>query len=234
MDGAMLVLRVVLRVLGVVILYRLVAGIVRKLFHFPAPAFIGAFLDSDLRRALQPPGPLIERSGIREGMTVLEVGCGSGAYTTFVARAVGPQGQVCALDIQAAMLRQLGKKLSRPEHRDIRNVKLYERSAYDLPFDDETFDVVYMVTVLPEIPDPGRALSEARRVLKAGGKLAVSEFLPDPDYPLRSTTVRMGQAAGFAVDVVLGNLWTYTVRFAKPGVGGRDGQADRPSSLSGG
>jgi ubiquinone/menaquinone biosynthesis C-methylase UbiE len=215
MDKAKLVLRITLRVLGILVLYRIVAGIVRKLVHFPAPAFIGAFLDSDLRRALQPPGPLIERSGIREGMTVLDVGCGSGAYTTFVARAVGPRGKVCALDIQAAMLRQLRKKLDRPAYRDIRNVELYQQSAYDLPFADGTFDVVYMVTVLQEIPDPGRALREARRVLKAGGKLAVSEFLPDPDYPLRSTTVKMGQAAGFTVDAVLGSFWTYTVRFNK-------------------
>ena len=215
MDRAKLALRIGLRILGVLILYRIVLVIVRKLFHFPAPAFIGTFLDSDYRRALQPPGPLIERSGIRAGMTVLEVGCGSGAYTTYVARAVGPEGQVCALDIQAGMLRQVEKKLGRPTYRDIRNVRLFERSAYDLPFDDETFDVVYMITVLPEIPDPGRALAEARRVLKAGGKLAVSEFLPDPDYPLQSTTVKMGQAAGFTVDAVLGNFWTYTVRFTK-------------------
>jgi ubiquinone/menaquinone biosynthesis C-methylase UbiE len=142
------------------------------------------------------------------------VGCGSGAYTTFVARAVGPDGRVCALDIQAAMLRQLRDKLNKPAYRDIQNVELFERSAYDLPFDDETFDVVYMITVLPEIPDPGRALCEIRRVLKTGGKLAVSEFLPDPDYPLRSTTVKLGQAAGFTVDAVQGSFWTYTARFS--------------------
>jgi len=215
MERIKRVLRIGLSVLGVVVLYRIAAGIVRKLFHFPAPAFIGAFLDSDLRRALQPPGPLIERSGIQEGMTVLEVGCGSGAYTTYVARAVGPEGRVCALDIQSGMLQQLERKLTRPEYRDIRNVELYERSAYDLPFDDKTFDVVYMITMLQEIPDPARALVEARRVLRVGGKLAVTEFLPDPDYPFSSTTAKMGQAVGFTVDAVLGNFWTYTVRFTK-------------------
>jgi ubiquinone/menaquinone biosynthesis C-methylase UbiE len=216
MGTAKLLLTIVLGIPGFLILYRIAINLVRKVVHFPVPAFVGAFLDSDLRRALQPPGPLVERSGIREGMTVLEVGCGSGAYTTFVARAVGTEGRVCALDIQAAMLRRLRQKLSRPEHQDIQNVELYEKSAYDLPFDDGIFDVVYMITVLQEIPDPRRALAEAKRVLKAGGKLAVSEFLPDPDYPLRSTTVSIGQAAGFTVDAVLGNYWTYTVRFSRP------------------
>jgi len=76
-------------------------------------------------------------------------------------------------------------------------------------------DRVYMVTVLPEIPDRSRALREVRRVLKSGGILAVTEFLPDPDYPLRSTTIRICQNEGFVVDASSGNLWNYTVRFKK-------------------
>jgi ubiquinone/menaquinone biosynthesis C-methylase UbiE len=55
---------------------------------------------------MQPPSKLIGISGVKEGMKVLEVGCGSGAFTTFVARAVGREGQVFALDIQPEMLKQ--------------------------------------------------------------------------------------------------------------------------------
>ncbi len=73
-----------------------------------------------------------------------------------------------------------------------------------------------MVTVLQEIPDRQKALKEAKRVLKSGGILAVSEFLPDPDYPLVLTTVKLGETAGFIVDKALGNFWNYTVRFTKP------------------
>ena len=210
------ILRPVLKALGIFIIYQIVIRIVRKRYHFPAPAFIGRALDSDFRRKLQPPDILIERSGIRPGMAALEIGCGSGAFTTFVARAVGDEGVVHALDIQPAMLQQLRRKLERPENRDIHNIHLHQASAYDLPFDDETLDLVYMITVLPEIPDPRRALAEARRALKPGGILAVTEFLPDPDYPLMSTTIRLGQSAGFTLDAGLGNLWNYTVRFKKP------------------
>lgn len=212
----MTALKVILIILGALLLYQVLIRIIRKSYHFPAPAFIGRFLDSDIRRWLQPPDKLIERSGIKPGMTVMELGCGSGAFTTFVARVVGEQGKVYAVDIQPAMLEQLEKKLARPGNRDIKNIELRQASAYALPFEDLSLDLVYMVTVLQEIPDRNRALQEIKRVLKPDGILAVTELLPDPDYPLRSSTVRLGQAEGFVLDASLGNLWNYTVRFTKP------------------
>jgi len=212
----MTAVKIILIVLGAFFLYQVLVRIIRRFYHFPAPAFIGRGLDSDLRRWMQPPDKIIERSGIRPGMTVMDLGCGSGAFTLFVARVVGEQGRVYATDIQPAMLRQLERKLARPENQGIRDIELKQASAYELPFPDVSFDLVYMVTVLQEIPDKGRALREIKRVLKPGGILAVSEFLPDPDYPWRSTTIRMGERHGFILDAALGNLWNYTVRFRKP------------------
>ncbi len=207
---------VLIAILGLLLLHQVVMRIVRKLVHFPAPAFIGRFLDSNYRRKLQPPDKIIQRSGITKGMRVLEVGCGSGAYTTFVARAVGEEGKVYALDIQPEMLQQLEHKLAKPENEDIKNIELVNSSAYDLPFDDGSLDLVYMVTVLQEIPDRSKALQQVRRVLKPGGVLAVTEWLVDPDYPWKSTTIRLGREAGFHLDEALGNFWQYTVRFRKP------------------
>jgi len=146
----------------------------------------------------------------------MELGCGSGAFTLFVARAVGEEGKVYAVDIQPAMLKQLERKLARAENQDIKNVELKQAGAYHLPFEDGALDLVYMVTVLQEIPDRARALREIRRVLKPGGILAVTEFLPDPDYPLRSTTIKICQREGFVLSDNLGNFWNYTVRFMKP------------------
>jgi len=197
-------------------LWQVLIRAIRKLYRFPAPAFIGRFLDSDLRRWRQPPGKLIERSGIKPGMMVMDLGCGSGAFTPFVARAVGEQGKVYAVDIQPAMLRQLEGKLAKAENQDIKNIELRQASAYELPFEDRFLDLVYMVTVLPEIPDRGRALREIKRVLKPGGILAVTELLPDPDYPLRSTTIKLCRREGFVLGSNSGNLWNYTVRFKKP------------------
>jgi len=216
LDFLMWTFRSLLYILIIFLGYQILIRIVRKMIHFPAPAFIGRFLDSDYRRRLQPPDRLIQDSGIRSGQRVLEIGCGSGGFTTFVARAVGPTGHVDALDIQPAMLAQLEKKLALPENQDIQNMTLHQASAYELPFEDETLDLVYLITVLPEIPDQPRALEEIKRVLKPGGILAVTELLLDPDYPLKETTARHGEKAGFQIEGFYGNFWTYTVRFSKP------------------
>ena len=211
-----IVLIVILVILAFPIFWVTVAKIVRKLVHFPAPAFIGHLLDSGYRRRIQPPSQLIERSGIKKGMQVLDLGCGSGAFTTFSARAVGEKGKVYALDIQADMLKQLERKLSKPENKYIKNIKLIEGNAYELPFDDGSLDLVNMVTVLQEISDRNKALHEVKRVLKPGGLFAVTELFPDPDYPWKSTTVKLGNGAGFVVDKISGNFFNYTVRFRKP------------------
>lgn len=214
----MTALKVTIKVLASfrLFLFLIVFRIVNKLWHFPAPAFIGPFLDSDLRRRLQPPAKVIERSGIKHGMTLLELGCGSGAFTTFAAKAVGEQGKVYAVDIQPEMLKQLERKLARPENRDLTNIELIQASAYELPFDENSLDLAFLVTVLHEIPDRDRALREIKRVLKPDGILAVTEFLPDTDYPLASTVIKRCQCEGFVLEDRQGNLLNYTVRFKKP------------------
>jgi ubiquinone/menaquinone biosynthesis C-methylase UbiE len=149
-------------------------------------------------------------------MKVLDLGSGSGAFTIDVARAVGGQGRVYALDIQPAMIRQLAEKLARPENRDIGNVELIEGDAHKLPFGVASLDIVYMVSILQEIPRRPEALAEIKRVLRPGGILAVSETLMDIDYFLKSTVIKMAQQAGFTMDGADGNLWSYTVRFTRP------------------
>ncbi|MBA7650964.1 2-methoxy-6-polyprenyl-1,4-benzoquinol methylase [subsurface metagenome] len=200
-------------------LFLIVFRVVSKFWHFPAPAFIGPFLDSDIRRRLQPPDKVIKRSGIKQGMRLLELGCGSGAFTTSVAKAVGEQGKIYAVDIQPAMLKQLERKLARPENRDLTNIELIQASAYELPFEEDSLDLAYLVTVFHEIPDRDRALREIKRILKPDGILAITEFLLDTDYRPASAVIQRCQRGGFILNENSGNLWNYTVRFKKPSSG---------------
>jgi len=210
-NKLMLALWIVLIILGILAVGR----IIRKIWHFPAPVYLGYLLSSKLRRFIYPERQLIERSGIKPGMTVVDLGCGSGAYTPYVARTVGSEGKVYAVDIQPGMLKQLKRKMAKKEFQDISNIEIKRTNAYDLPFTDDSIDLVYMVAVLPEIPDRGRALSEVHRVLRPGGILAVTEIIQDPDYPWRSTTLKIGQQQGFITEASMGNFWNYTVRFKK-------------------
>jgi ubiquinone/menaquinone biosynthesis C-methylase UbiE len=113
------------------------------------------------------------------------------------------------------MLQQLEDKLSKPENQDITNIKLIESSAYNLPFDDNSLDLVFMVALLGEIPDQNKALYETRRVLKPGGILAITEMFVDPDYLLKSMVKKKGEMVGFILDEILGCFWDYTIRFNK-------------------
>jgi len=206
---------VLLGMVGLVAFQQTVIRFVRRFWHFSSPPFFGPFLDSRARLALQKPDVVIRRTGIEKGMKVLDVGCGSGAYTTNAARAVGDEGKVYALDIQQAMLDQLAKKLEKPENRDIDNLEIVHGSAFDMPFDDETFDLAYMVTAFHEIDDRRKAMLEVKRVLKPGGVLAITQWLPYLDYPLRTTLVRQAERAGFELESSRGNFFHYTLRFKK-------------------
>lgn len=203
-------------VLGALFLTIGLPRIIDNRHRSPARPIVGRILDSGLRRWVQPPNKIIKRSGIKPGMNIIDLGCGSGAFTPLLARAVGEQGKVYALDIQSKMLQQLERKLAKAENRDIRNIEVKQASAYDLPFENETIDLVFVVAALQEISDRDKALQEIKRVLKPDGILAITEFLPDTDYPRQSATIKLCEDEGFATKDTHGNFWNYTIRFRKP------------------
>ncbi len=222
---------VLLGVAAFVLFQQTVIRFVRRFWHFSSPPYFGPVLDSNLRLRLQRPEVVIERTGIKPGMKVLDVGCGSGAYTTDAARAVGEDGVVYALDIQTEMLDQLEKKLEKPENSDIDNLEVVHGSAFDMPFEDEIFDLAYMIAAFHEIDDRKNAMLEGRRVLKPDGILAITQWLPWLDYPLRSTLVKQAEKAGFELESSRGNFFHYTLRFRKNGEfepAGADEKADKP------
>jgi ubiquinone/menaquinone biosynthesis C-methylase UbiE len=209
-------LSAIVRILGWAILtalgWLLLARLVKRFVHLPAPAFTAGFLNSRFRRRLQPPEQVVGWMDIRPGMQVLELGPGPGTFTVEASRRVGPAGRITAVDIQPGMIARLEATL---QAAGVTNVTPRVASAYALPLPDASMDRAYMVTVLAEIPDPARALQEIRRVLKPDGALAVGEFLPDPDYPRRRTVIGWCRQAGFELVREHGPLWHYVLLFRK-------------------
>ena len=96
------------------------------------------------------------------------------------------------------------------------NLEARTADVYALPFGDGAFDAIYMITVIGELPELGRALGEFHRVLKPGGTVAFSEIVLDPDYPLARTLIRKAAEAGLRLKKRVGGGFSYTLVFEKP------------------
>ena len=196
----------------VLIYFFVIIRVIRYYTHFPIPSCAVRLIDNPIRRQIQPPHTVVDWIDIHEGMRVLEIGPGSGTFTVEAAARAG-RGILIALDIQKAVVSTLMKRLS-GENVTV-NVVPIAASVYELPFQPRTFDRVFMITVLAEIPHRKKALHEISRVLNDDGLLAVGEFLPDPDYPRRKTVVKWCADAGFEVTGEHGGILSYVLNFAK-------------------
>jgi ubiquinone/menaquinone biosynthesis C-methylase UbiE len=121
------------------------------------------------RTAENSAGFILDRLGHVE--TLLDVGCGPGNITADLARHARA-GRVTGIDRSPDVI-----EAARRDHA-ADNLTFEVGDVYDLAFDDETFDLVYVHQVLQHLSDPVRALAEMRRVVKRGGVVAAR----DADY----------------------------------------------------
>lgn len=125
------------------------------------------------------------------GSRVLECGCGTGAQTVFLASS-SPQARIVSVDVSA---RSLEAARQRIEDAGRHNVSLNAADVFNLPFEDESFDHVFICFVLEHLAEPVRALSCLRRVLRSGGSITVIEgdhgsWYCHPQTPEASRTVQ--------------------------------------------
>lgn len=111
---------------------------------------------------------------LREDMALLDVGCGPATVTADLAARLA-RGRVVGVDASAAVL-DSARELA--GNRGLANLTFQQANAYELPFADGTFDVVFAHQLLQHLSDPIGALQEMRRVTKRGGIVAVR----DADY----------------------------------------------------
>lgn len=114
---------------------------------------------------------LIERAGVRNAETVLDVAGGAGEPSLTIAEVVGPQGSVTCTDGVAAMVESARAEARR---RGLTNMNFQQCAADSLPFPDNSFDVVVSRLGVMFFPDPGAAMREMLRVLKPNGRIALA------------------------------------------------------------
>lgn len=139
------------------------------------PWWMGYLLASPLRRwGLQNPENLLAPY-LREGMTVLEPGPGMGFFTLPMARLVGEQGSVVALDVQPQMLSGLRRRAERAGLLDRLDLRLVRNDSLGIDDLAGRVDFALAFAVVHELPSAERFFAETAQALKPGGYLFFAE-----------------------------------------------------------
>lgn len=147
------------------------------------------------------------------GMSVLDAGCGPGRVTLPLARAVGPDGVVVAMDFQSGMLASV---VTKAKDARIENVRTVKAPIGQSGLEASRFDRAVMAAVLGEVPNRAAAMNDMFHVLKPGGVLAVAELVFDPHFQRRSVVRRLAAEAGFFERATFGSRLAYLMLLEKP------------------
>jgi ubiquinone/menaquinone biosynthesis C-methylase UbiE len=128
-----------------------------------------------------PPEEVMARIGPVSGMTIADVGTGTGYFALPFASAVGIEGKILAVDFQKEMLEKLRLKLSgsgAPQ-----NIVLVEGEAGRTTLPGNSCDLVFMANLWHELDDEAGVLGEVQRLIRPGGRLAILDWRGDVGSP---------------------------------------------------
>lgn len=163
---------------------------------YVCPVWIGYLLANPLRRLIQNPDKLLAPY-IREGMTVMDVGCAMGFFSLPAAHMVGKSGRVICVDVQARMLAALEKRAAKADLADRIKSHLCFPQSLDIPHLAGTIDFALAIAVVHEVPDAAILLKDIYEALKPAGKLLLAEPKAHVTAEDFEKTAALAQGSGF-------------------------------------
>ena len=126
---------------------------------------------------------MVKHLNVQAGQTVCDLGAGNGFYSLWLAKLVGENGRVLAVDIQPEMLDMLKRRAAKE---GVSNIELILATTIDPKLPEGKLDLVLMVDTYHELSNPEEVLGAVRKSLKPHGRLALVEFrLEDESVPIR-------------------------------------------------
>jgi ubiquinone/menaquinone biosynthesis C-methylase UbiE len=172
-------------------------------------------LDDPARRAWLSPAEVLAAMAFDSGLTIADVGAGTGYFSLPLAQAVGSQGKIYAVDAQDDMLSLLRQKLNEGS---FSNVELIHAEADDTTLPTGSCDLFFAANVWHEFDDRGAVLRESARVLKAGGRIAILDWRtdappepgPPPNHRLHSSTAVDALRSGGFQNIAVAQVGLYS------------------------
>jgi ubiquinone/menaquinone biosynthesis C-methylase UbiE len=132
-------------------------------------------LDNPERTQWQSVEAFLETLRPRTGMAYADIGCGAGYFTLPVAKHVGTEGVIYAVDLQPEMLQELERRVKAI---GLTNVITVPSSEREIPLPSSCVDAACLADVFHELEEPVSFLQEIRRILRPGGRLIVIDWKP--------------------------------------------------------
>jgi precorrin-6B methylase 2 len=166
------------------------------------------WLERDSRAREERPELLLKELALAPGMTVADIGAGTGYYTWQLARQVGASGRVYAVDVQPEMIQLLDTQMAR---RGVRNVVSVLGTETDVRLPVASIDLAIMVDVYHELAYPSEVLDSIVAALKHGGRVVFVEYrAEDPAIAIKPLH-KMSQAQVRREAAVHGLLWERSI-----------------------
>ena len=168
---------------------------IAKLNQHTCPWWFGYTFDNPLRPLVHNPRSILGEL-VAEGNRVVDIGCGLGYFTLELAKLVGPQGRVIAIDLQTEMLDRARRRAKRLGLQDRIDFRQSTQHSIGVP---ESVDFVLMFWMLHEVRGRAEFLSQIRTILKQSGHLLIAEPRGHVSRQLFEREVEAARAAGFEI-----------------------------------